>query len=179
MPIESEKPDAPAPIRLIIVGAGPVGQQVAKLAHDVGFEVWVVDNRPDDCTPDRFPQAQRLIVEAFDVVAPHLQVDSNTYIAVVTRRYHDDAQAMLHLVESPACYVGMIGNRNKVTDIFELLRQQGISQEALARVSAPLGLNIGSRTVSEIAISIVAELIATRSRRSRPEAACGECSSGA
>lgn len=148
--------------RLVIVGAGPVGQKVAQLAVDVDFDVWVVDDRPDDCTIERFPTAKRLIVGAFDDSLGEVAIDANTYFVIVTRRRNDDEQVLRLVAQSAACYIGMIGNHAKIRAIFDNLLSDGVPADALQRVYAPLGLNIGSRTESEIAISITAELIAHR-----------------
>ena len=155
--------------RLMIVGAGHVGQRVAELATDVGFDVWVVDDRQEYCNSDRFPRARRLIVDTFDKALRGLQIDSSTYCIIVTRGHNHDEQALFHLAETNARYVGMIGSRRKIKLIFDDLLRDGISREALARVFAPLGFDIGSQTVPEIAVSIVAELVAHRNLGKLPE----------
>jgi xanthine dehydrogenase accessory factor len=148
--------------RLLIVGGGHVGQKVAELAADADFDVWVVDDREQYCNPERFPQAKRLIVDAIDAALSGLEIDANTFCVIVTRGHNHDEEALYHLSETEARYVGMIGSRRKIKLIFEDLIRDGISREALARVHAPLGFDIGSQTVPEIAISITAELIAYR-----------------
>ena len=155
--------------RLIVVGAGHVGQKVAELSADVGFDVWVVDDRQEYCNSDRFPHAKRLIIDTFDVALRGLEIDSNTYCIIVTRGHNHDEQALLHLAETSARYVGMIGSRRKIKLIFDDLLREGISREALARVYAPLGFDIGSQTVPEIAVSIVAELVAHRNLGQLPD----------
>ena len=148
--------------RLVIVGAGHVGRKVAELASDVGFDVWVIDDRHEYCNSERFPGAKRLIVDAIDAALKGLAIDSDTYCIIVTRGHNHDEQALLHVAESPARYIGMIGSRRKIKLIFDDLLREGISHAALAQVHAPLGFDIGSQTVPEIAISITAELIAHR-----------------
>ena len=148
--------------RLIIVGAGHVGQKVAQLAAEVDFEVWVVDDREEYASVQRFPTASRLLVAPVDTALSGLEIDANTYCLIVTRGHNHDEEALYHLAETPAKYVGMIGSRRKIKLIFDDLLAEGISREALERVKAPLGFDIGSQTVPEIAISIVAELIAHR-----------------
>src|SRR5262249_57846096 len=117
--------------------------------------------------PDRFPAASRLIVGPLEEVLPALDVTPNTYALIVTRGHGHDQEALYHLAPTPAPYVGLIGSRRKIRMIFEGLRELGIGEEALARVSAPVGLDIGSESVVEIAVSIVAELIARRHLGSR------------
>jgi xanthine dehydrogenase accessory factor len=148
--------------RLIVVGAGNVGQKIAELAAAVGFEIWVVDDRPDYGNRQRFPMAKQFIVESFQTSLQKIDVDSNTYCVIVTRGHSHDELALRHLAGTQARYIGMLGSRRKINTIFENLTKAGIPHEALARVHAPLGLDIGSRSPEEIAISAVAELIADR-----------------
>lgn len=155
--------------RLVIVGAGHVGQKVAELASSVDFNVWVVDDREQYCNQDRFPQAERLIVGEIDTALSGLEIDGNTMCIIVTRGHNHDEEALYHLAEKPSRYVGMIGSRRKIRLIFEDLLREGVSREALQRVHAPLGFDIGSQTVPEIAVSIVAELIAHRNLGGVPE----------
>lgn len=156
--------------RLIIVGAGHVGQKVADLAASADFDVWVIDDRDEYCNPARFPEAKRLIVGSIDTSLSGLQIDSNTYCLIVTRGHNHDEEALYHLAETPAAYVGLIGSKRKIKLIFDDLLAEGISRDALMRVYAPLGFDIGSQTVPEIAISIVAELIAHRNLGQIPQA---------
>ena len=155
--------------RLVIVGAGHVGQKVGELAAACDFDVWAVDDREQYCNAERFPQAKRLIGGEIDTALSGLDIDHNTYCLIVTRGHQHDEQALYHLAETPARYVGLIGSQRKIKMIFEDLLRDGISREALARVFAPLGFDIGSQTVPEIAVSIVAELIAHRNLGEIPE----------
>jgi xanthine dehydrogenase accessory factor len=148
--------------RLVIVGAGHVGQRVAQLAAEADFDVWVVDDRGEYCSPDRFPSAKRLIVGPVDTSLSGLEIDTDTYCLIVTRGHNHDEEALYHLAETNAAYVGLIGSRRKIRMIFEDLLREGIAESALRNVFAPIGFEIGSQTVPEIAISIVAELIAHR-----------------
>lgn len=155
--------------RLLIVGGGHVGQKVAELAADSDFDVWVIDDREQYCNPERFPSAGRIIVAPLDTGLSGLEIDPNTFCIIVTRGHRHDEEALYQVAESNARYIGMIGSRRKIKLIFEDLLNAGISREALARVHAPLGFDIGSQTVPEIAISIVAELIACRNLGAVPE----------
>lgn len=148
--------------RLVIVGGGHVGLQVAELARQVDFDVWVIDDREEYCNAQRFPHAQRLICGPIDDVLPRLEVDGSTFCVIVTRGHNHDETALFHLAARPSRYVGMIGSKRKIRLIMDDLRRAGIAEEALARVHAPIGLDIGSQTVPEVAVSIVAELIAER-----------------
>lgn len=149
-------------VRLVIVGAGHVGQAVAELAAQADFDVWVVDDRQQYASAERFPRAERLVVGPIEDVLRGLDVTSNTYALIVTRGHGHDQEALFHLAPTVAPYVGLIGSKRKIRLIFDSLREAGVAEESLARVAAPVGLEIGSQTVPEIAVSIVAELIARR-----------------
>jgi xanthine dehydrogenase accessory factor len=149
-------------IRLIVVGAGHVGQAVASLAAQADFDVWVVDDRHQYANRERFPTAQRLVVGPIDEVLPTLEITPQSHALIVTRGHGHDQEALFHLAPTAASYVGLIGSRRKIRLIFESLSEAGTSASDLERVAAPVGLDIGSQSVPEIAISIVAELIARR-----------------
>jgi xanthine dehydrogenase accessory factor len=151
-------------ITLWIIGGGHVGQAVGRLAAETDFDVCVLDDREAYANRERFPQAQRLLVgdigDTLAQLAPTL--GPSAYCLIVTRGHHHDEEALYHLAPTRAGYVGMIGSKRKIKLIFGDLIAKGISPEHLARVHAPLGFDIGSQTVMEIAVSIVAELIACR-----------------
>jgi xanthine dehydrogenase accessory factor len=149
-------------VRLVIVGAGHVGQGVAALAAQADFDVWVIDDRQQYASAERFPTAERIIVGPLDEVLPALEVTPQTYALIVTRGHGHDQEALYYLAATPAPYVGLIGSQRKIKLIFEGLRDQGIAESDLTRVAAPVGFDIGSQTIPEIAVSIVAELIARR-----------------
>ncbi|WP_435011853.1 XdhC family protein (plasmid) [Tundrisphaera lichenicola] len=151
-------------VRLVIVGAGHVGQAVAELAARADFDVWVVDDRREYANTERFPTARKLIVGPIGEVLPNLEITSQTYAVIVTRGHGHDQEALQYLAPTIAPYVGLIGSRRKIKMIFEALLDEGIDDQILSRVSAPVGLDIGSESVTEIAISIVAELIARRNQ---------------
>jgi xanthine dehydrogenase accessory factor len=152
----------PARIQLVIVGAGHVGQAVAELAARADFEVAVVDDRAQFANAERFPTANSFHIGPFDETLSSFEITPRTYALIVTRGHGHDQEALGLLAETPAAYVGLIGSRRKIKMIAEALREQGVAEDALARVRAPIGLPIGSQTVFEIAVSVVAELIAWR-----------------
>ena len=160
-------------VRLVIVGAGHVGQAVADLAAKADFDVWVVDDRRQYANAERFPAAERLIVGPMEEVLPSLEVTETTYAVIVTRGHGHDQEALYHLAATAAPYVGLIGSRRKIRMIFDALRDGGMAEDRLARVAAPVGLDIGSESVPEIAVSIVAELIARRNLGPKGMAARG------
>ncbi len=159
--------------RLLIVGGGHVGQAVAQSAAELDFDVWVCDDREEYVTQARFPKAQRRIAAPFRDL-PQIAVTPDTYCLIVTRGHNHDEEALHHLIDRGARYVGMIGSRRKIKLIFDDLLAEGVSPESLSQVFAPVGIDIGSQTVAEIAVSIVAELVSHRNRHGlvpgRPEA---------
>jgi xanthine dehydrogenase accessory factor len=151
-------------ITLLLVGGGHVGQAVAKLASEVGFDIWVLDDRDRFVSPERFPNAARRLVGDIGTTLRDLapQLAPHTFAVILTRGHSHDEEALYHLARTACGYVGMIGSKRKIRMIFEDLVAKGVPAEALGRVHAPLGYNIGSQTVPEIAVSIMAELIACR-----------------
>lgn len=151
-------------ITLLIVGGGHVGLAVAKLAAEVDFEIWVLDDRETFASADRFPMATRRFIG--DIGQTLVQLSSelhpSIYSLIVTRGHAHDEEALFHLATTPCGYVGLIGSKRKIKMIYDDLLAKNIPAATLQRVHAPLGLDIGSQTVSEIAVSIVAELIAVR-----------------
>ena len=151
-----------------------MGQAVAALAVDLQFDVWVVDDRADIVSEERFPRAQQRISGTIKDVLANIEITPDTYCMIVTRGHNHDEEALFHLADRGARYVGMIGSRRKIKMIFDDLVNEGVSEEALERVYAPLGIDIGSQTVPEIAVSICAELVSHRNRSGvvpgRPEA---------
>ena len=148
--------------RLVIVGGGHVGKAVCELAAELDFDVWVVDDRQEFSAPERFPRAERCVCGDIEEVLPELEINSDTYCLIVTRGHQHDERALYHLADRGARYVGMIGSRRKIKMIYQDLLEEGLAAEALERVHAPLGIEIGSQTVAEIAVSICAELVAHR-----------------
>ena len=151
-----------APARLIIAGAGHVGVVVAKLAVDLDFHVTVIDDRADLAGADRFPSPIRPIVGDIEQTLRAQELGPRTFVVIGTRGHNHDEQALHAVIDSDAAYIGMIGSRRKVKLIFDDLVTLGVAPDRLQRVHAPIGLSIGSVTVPEIALSIVAELVQVR-----------------
>ncbi len=150
----------PAP-DLLIAGAGHVGAALAAIAGGMDFRVTVFDDRADLATPERFPTAMR-IVGQIDSELSKFPIRSDTSIVIVTRGHRHDGLVLSAVIRSPASYIGVIGSKRKILAIFEDLGRQGIPRALLARVRAPIGLDIGAVTPAEIAVSIAAELVAHR-----------------
>ncbi len=149
-------------IKLIVVGAGHIGRQLTTYATDADFEVTVVDDREIYCNQENIPTAKNWVVGEFDEVLPNLKIDDQTYCVIVTRGHNHDEEALFHIIKRNPKFVGMIGSKRKIKLIFDDLIRNGIDAELLDRVRAPIGLEIGSQTVPEIAISIAAQLIQHR-----------------
>ena len=153
------------PKTLLLVGAGHVSQPVADMAKMLGFKVLVTDDRQEFCNAERFPTADRCLVANTADAFAHLPVNPQTYIVIVTRGHAGDEAALEKALTPEAAYIGMIGSKKKVKTVFENLRQKGFSEEELAKVHAPIGLAIGAETAAEIAVSILAEIIALKNAK--------------
>ncbi|MFQ6040261.1 MAG: XdhC family protein [Candidatus Poribacteria bacterium] len=152
---------------LLIAGAGHVGQAVAKLGKMLDFEVVVADDRPDFASQERFPDADKIIVQDIAKTLLEFPIDPLTYIVIVTRGHQHDEEALYSVIDSNARYIGMIGSRRKIKLIFEDLIERGVSKERLQQVYSPIGLDINSKTVPEIAVSIAAQLVQVRNSKGR------------
>jgi xanthine dehydrogenase accessory factor len=149
-----------------IFGAGHVGQSVALFAKPVGFRVVVVDDRDEFANPDRFPQADEILVlPSITDVFQNRTFKASDYIVIVTRGHLQDYQVLEQALQTHAGYIGMIGSRRKNQLIFQTLREKGFPEEKIQRVHAPIGLAIGAETPEEIGISILAELIQFRANQ--------------
>jgi xanthine dehydrogenase accessory factor len=155
------EPVIPAPV-LYIFGGGHIGLNVHKVATLAGFETIVSDDRDLYANLERFPDAHEIHAGEMDQVMAGLAPSDSSYIVIVTRGHRHDMNVLRWALDTPAHYIGMIGSGRKVLAVYEQLEAQGVSRESLKRVFAPIGLEIGAVTPEEIAIAIVAELIAIR-----------------
>jgi xanthine dehydrogenase accessory factor len=159
------EPILPQPM-LYLFGGGHVSTAAAKAACAAGFAVGIVDDREAFANTQRFPMAQEVYVsyeEAFKKITPN----ASTYLVIVTRGHKDDMNVLAWAVRTEARYIGMIGSKRKVLSVYRALEKEGYRAEEFERVYAPMGLDIGALSPEEIAISIVAELIAVRRGASR------------
>lgn len=148
-----------APPTFIICGAGHVAVPLAKVAKMLDFRVVVVDDRPEFATPERFPDADEVIAADYIETMKNYPIDSQTHIVLVTRGHKWDEAILREVVTSNARYIGMIGSTRRVRAVFLGLKNDGYPEETLKKVWAPIGLDIGAETPSEIAISIMGEVI--------------------
>lgn len=152
------------PPTLLIIGAGHVGEQLAKVAHTIGFEIVIHDDRADWANRQKYPQAQWILTEPIALALDKLASHSQLYVAMVTRGYAYDLEALETLLKrSINCrYLGMIGSEKRVKKVYQSLIKSGFTKSQLAAIYAPIGLDIEALTPEEIAISIGAELIMVR-----------------
>jgi xanthine dehydrogenase accessory factor len=156
------EPLLPHPI-LVICGGGHVGAAVGKLAAWCGFDVVAIDDRASFANKERFPDAAKIIVDDPAKVMKDFPLDADTYVCIVTRGHRHDAVILKEVIHSRAGYIGMIGSKRKVRTVMEGFINEGVATaEDFRRVRTPMGLAIHSLTVEEIAVSVVAELIAVR-----------------
>jgi xanthine dehydrogenase accessory factor len=154
------EPILPQPT-LYLFGGGHVSMAVAKAASAAGFAIGVIDDREAFANRERFPMADHLFTtyeDAFEKLSPN----AASYLVIVTRGHKEDMRVLAWAVRTNARYVGMIGSKRKVISVYKALEKEGYRAEELERVYAPMGLEIGALSPEEIAVSIVAELIAIR-----------------
>jgi xanthine dehydrogenase accessory factor len=161
------EPILPQPI-VYLFGGGHVSTAVAKAAQSAGFGVGVIDDREAFANSQRFPMAQEILT-SFDEAFAKLKPNSSSYLVIVTRGHKEDMRVLAWAVRTQARYVGMIGSKRKVLSVYRALEKEGYRMDEFARVFAPMGLDIGALSPEEIALSIVAELVAVR-RNAAPSA---------
>jgi len=155
------EPIEPAP-ELYVIGAGHVGFHLARLAHEVGFRVHVVDDREKFANRERFPMAAEIVADDIPAWLARTPLPPHAYVVVVTRGHTNDLEALRALAPQDLRYLGLIGSRAKVARIYDALTADAMPAEHLARINAPIGLDIGAVTPQEIAVRILAELIAVK-----------------
>lgn len=158
------EPILPKPV-LVVIGAGHVGKAVAHLAHWLGFHVIVNDDRPEFCTPESVPTADEFYTCLMADLPGRLVITPWTYLVLTTRGVDVDVPGLPALLDTPAAYLGVIGSRRRWAEARKQLIKSGISEETLACVHAPVGLDIFAETPEEIAVSIMAEIIALRNKK--------------
>ena len=155
------EPVIPQP-RAFIFGGGHVSKGISKIATLAGFSTSIIDNREAFANKERFPEAEATYAEEYEDVFPKLPVNSSSYIIIVTRGHRDDMRVLRWAVNTQARYIAMIGSKRKTISVVHELEKEGIPREAFDKVFAPMGLEIGAEMPEEIAISVVAEMIAVR-----------------
>jgi xanthine dehydrogenase accessory factor len=162
--------------QLLIVGAGHIAVPLAKFGSMLGFEVVVLDDREKFANVERFPDASRVITADFGETLRDFYFTPSTYVVVITRAHTYDEEALRMILGKPVAYLGMIGSRRRVQTVLRILAGEGYDPAQLTEVRAPIGLDVAAETPEEIALSIIAEVVATRrggtgvplSRKGRP-----------
>lgn len=156
--------------RLIIAGAGHVGKALSHLGRLLDFEVTVWDDRPELANKKQLPDAHRILTDKLDESLGNMKVDRDTFIVIATRGHKNDADVLHQFIDSGAGYIGMMGSRKKVAQLRNSFMEKGwATSEQWEKVHAPVGLEIHSKTVQEIALSIAAQLIQIRNKPNRTD----------
>jgi len=153
-------------LSILILGAGHVGEKVAEVAAAAGIPYDVADDRAEFANRERFPAASRILVERPDRALASAKPDERTHVVIVTRGHELDKECLAAALKTKAAYIGMIGSRHKVPITFKKLQRKGLRPGKDPRVYAPVGLDVGGKTPGAIAVSIVAEILKVRHRRS-------------
>jgi xanthine dehydrogenase accessory factor len=145
-----------------IFGAGHISKYISKIATLAGFNTVIIDNRPRYANRERFPEAIEIYGDSFEVAFEKISPNEFSYLVIVTRGHLEDQNVLRWAVKTRARFIGMIGSKFKKKNIFDNLKAEGATEEQLARVISPLGIDIGAILPEEIAVSIVAQMIAAR-----------------
>jgi xanthine dehydrogenase accessory factor len=155
------EPIVPQP-HAFIFGGGHVSKSLSKVATLAGFATVIVDDREAFANPERFPEAEATYAEEYEEVFSKLAITSSSYIIIVTRGHRDDMRVLRWAVSTGARYIAMIGSKRKTISVVHELEKEGLPREFFEKIFAPMGLEIGAESPEEIAISVVAEMIAIR-----------------
>jgi xanthine dehydrogenase accessory factor len=150
---------------LVILGAGHIAQPLCRMAKLLDFRVVVVDDRPAFASDERFPEADLVVAEPFDAALGRLKINEETMVVLVTRGHRHDEACLRRLLGSPAPYLGLLGSKRRVRAVYSSLLADGYTHGQLERVWGPVGVDIGAHSPAEIAISILAELVALQRGR--------------
>jgi xanthine dehydrogenase accessory factor len=150
------------PPKAFIFGAGHISKSLATVAGMAGFETAIVDDRESFANRGRFPDAGEIFAGEYEDVFPKLEINEHSYLVIVTRGHRDDMRVLRWAVTTPARYIGMIGSKRKVIGVIKELEKEGMPRPPGERIFAPMGFAIGAVTPEEIAVAVVAEMIAAR-----------------
>ncbi len=152
--------------KLLICGAGHIAIPLARFAREIGFNVMVLDDRPDFANSSRFPGCE-VLLDDFAPALRRLPLDPDTYVVVITRGHEHDLECLSEILPRETAYVGLIGSRRRVGFVKIELGEQGIPAERIESLYTPIGLPIGAKSPAEIALCIAAELVAVRREGNR------------
>ena len=145
-----------------IFGAGHISKSLSRIANIAGFATVIIDDRESFANRERFPEAEEIHAGEYEAVFPKLAINSTSYVIIVTRGHRDDMRVLRWAIETPARHIAMIGSKRKVIGVVKELEKEGVPRSAFERIFAPMGFEIGAITPEEIAVSVVAEMIAVR-----------------
>ncbi|MFB0919689.1 MAG: XdhC family protein [Oscillospiraceae bacterium] len=151
--------------KVFVFGCGHVAQELVPVLAHVGFRCIAVDDRPEFASESLFPDAEQVMLIDFKNIGKTITITENDAVCVMTRGHAYDTDVELQVVSSPAYYIGVIGSRSKIAAVAKILREHGISEEQIASIHSPIGLEIMAETPAEIAISIASEMILERAKR--------------
>src|SRR5580700_130848 len=155
------EPVVPQP-RAYIFGGGHVSKSISRVANLAGFSTVIIDDREAFANAERFPEADATYAEEYESVFPKLSVTSSSYLIIVTRGHRDDMRVLRWAVSTSARYIAMIGSKRKTISVLHELEREGLPRDGFEKIFAPMGLEIGAESPEEIAVSVVAEMIAVR-----------------
>jgi xanthine dehydrogenase accessory factor len=155
------EPVIPQP-RAYIFGGGHVSKSISQVATLAGFATVIIDDREAFANKERFPEAEETYADEYESVFAKLDITSSSYLIIVTRGHRDDMRVLRWAVGTPARYISMIGSKRKTISVIHELEKEGFDRASFERIFAPMGLDIGAESPEEIAVSVVAEMIAVR-----------------
>ena len=150
--------------KLLIIGGGHIGYNLYNVSRSLDFHTIVVDDREEYSNKDRFSEAEEVYAGEFSTILKDIKIDRNTYIIITTRGYSKDLESLREVINRDAAYIGMIGSFKKWTSLKQELISEGIEENVLNQVYAPVGINISSNEVNEIAFGIMAELLLVKNK---------------
>ncbi len=151
--------------KLVVCGAGHVGKAISRMAVLLGFHIILLDSRPEWGSVERFPEADQIILnDQMEEAVRALEADENTFLVIATWGHKYDKEALLGALGRPFGYIGMMGSKRKVAEIFRQLLDEGADSSLLDKVHAPIGLDIGAETPEEIALSIMSEILMVKKK---------------
>jgi len=151
------------PMTLVIVGAGQIAMSLTRMARELEMRSIVIDGRERYATPERFPDADELCVGMPSDIVAEISPNHRVAVALVAHDYKYELPVLRQLLRAPVGYIGMLGSKKRGAAVRELLREEGFTDEELARIHSPIGLDLGGKSPPEVALSILAEVVAVRS----------------
>ena len=153
--------------KVYIFGCGHVAQELVPVLSHVGFRCVAMDDRPEFANEELFPKAEKVMLIDFERIPDFVTIRENDYVCVMTRGHAYDTSVQAQILNTPACYIGVIGSAAKKAGVFKKLYEMGFSQEDTDRITSPIGLSIKAETPAEIAISIAGQMICHRAMRNK------------